>query len=67
MDIALVNDITCKNMSRHLPICTAHSVNMWGMMRRTIGIMTSCMKDQEIYIGFKAKYNRKEMLRSLIL
>jgi hypothetical protein len=36
-------------------------------MRRTIGLMTSCTKYQYIYIGFKAKYNRKEMLRSLTL
>jgi hypothetical protein len=54
-------------MSRHLQTFTAHSVNLWGMMRRIVGLMTSCMKDQEIHIGFKVKYNRKEMLRSLIL
>jgi hypothetical protein len=67
IDIALVNVITCKNMSRHLPISTAHSVNLWGMMRRTVRLMTSCMKDQETHIGFKVKYNRKEILRSLNL
>jgi hypothetical protein len=39
---------------------------MWGMMRNTIGLMTSCMKDQEIHIGFKEKYNKKEILFILI-
>ena len=29
--------------------------------------MTSCMKYQETHIGFKVKYNRKEILRSLTL
>jgi len=28
--------------------------------------MTSCMKGQEINIGFKENYNRREILRSLI-
>jgi hypothetical protein len=36
-------------------------------MRKTVGLMTSCTKDQEIHIGFKVKYNRKEMLHSLTL
>jgi hypothetical protein len=67
IDITLVNAITFKNMSRHLPIFTAHSVNLWGIMRRTVGLMTSCMKDQETHIGFKAKYSRKEILHSLTL
>jgi hypothetical protein len=53
-------------MSIPLPIFTKHSINLWGMMRRTVGIMTSCMKGQEIHIGFKEKYNRREMLRILI-
>jgi hypothetical protein len=66
IDMTLGNVITCKNMSRPLPIFTTHSVNLWSMMRRTIGIMTSCMKGQEIHIGFKEKYNRREMLCSLI-
>ena len=64
--ITLVNATTCKNMSRHLQTSTEHSVNMWGMMRKTIGLMTSCTKVQEIHIGFKEKYNRKEMLLILI-
>jgi hypothetical protein len=63
----MVNAITCKNMSRHLQTLTAHSVNLWGMMRRTVGLMTSCMKYQEIHIGFKVKYSRREILCSLIL
>jgi hypothetical protein len=54
-------------MFKHLQIFTAHSVNMWGMMRRTVEIMTYCMKYQETHIGFKAKYNRKETLCSLTL
>jgi hypothetical protein len=54
-------------MSIHLPIFTAHSVNLWGMMRRIVGIMTSYMKGQEIHIGFKERCNRREMLHSLIL
>jgi hypothetical protein len=37
------------------------------MMRRIVGIMASFMKDQEIHIGFKVKYNRREILHSLIL
>jgi hypothetical protein len=36
------------------------------MMRRTVGLMTSCMKGQEIHIGFKENYSRREILRSLI-
>jgi hypothetical protein len=54
-------------MSRHLQTFTAHYVNMWGMMRRTVGLMTSCMKYQETHIGFKEKYNRSEILCSLML
>jgi hypothetical protein len=53
-------------MSRHLPIFIAHSVNLWGMMRRTVGLMTSFMNGQEIHIGFKEKYNKREILCSLI-
>jgi hypothetical protein len=53
-------------MSRHLPISTAHFVNMWGMMRRTVGLMTSCMKGQEIHIGFKERCSRREMICSSI-
>jgi hypothetical protein len=65
IDITLVNAITCKNMSRHLQTFTAHFVNLWGMMRKTVGLMNSCMKDQEIHIGFKTNYNRKEIIHSL--
>jgi hypothetical protein len=60
-----VNVITCKNMSRHLPTFTTHSVNLWGMMRNIVGLMTSCMKYQETHIKFKAKYSGKEILRIL--
>jgi hypothetical protein len=52
-------------MSRHLPTFTAHFVNLWGMMRKIVGLMTSCMKYQETHIEFKAKYNKKEILCSL--
>jgi hypothetical protein len=52
-------------MSRHLPTFTAHYVNLWGMMRNIVGLMTSCMKYQETHIEFKAKYNKKEILHSL--
>jgi hypothetical protein len=40
---------------------------MWGMMRRIVELMTSCMKGQEIHIGFKERCGRREMLHSLIL
>jgi hypothetical protein len=36
------------------------------MMRRIVGLMTSCMKDQEIHIEFKERCSRREMLRILI-
>ena len=39
---------------------------MWGMMRKIVGLMTSCTKGQEIHIGFKDNYNRREILCSLI-
>jgi hypothetical protein len=32
-----------------------------------IDIMNSCMKGRGIYIKFKAKYNKKETLHSIIL
>jgi hypothetical protein len=53
-------------MSRHLPIFTAHYINMWGMMRRTVGITTSCMKGQDIHKGFNENYSKREILHSLI-
>jgi hypothetical protein len=53
-------------MSIHLPIFTAHSVNLWDMMRRTVGLTISCMKGQEIHIGFKERCKRREILCSLI-
>jgi len=34
------------------------------MMRRIVGIMISCMKDQGIHIEFKEKHNKKEIMRS---
>jgi hypothetical protein len=40
-------------MSRHPPIFIVHSVNLWGTMRRTVGLMTSCMKGQGMHIKFK--------------
>jgi hypothetical protein len=36
-------------------------------MRRIVGLMTSCMKGQEIHIGFKSRCSRREILRSLTL
>jgi hypothetical protein len=66
IDISLVNVITCRNMSRHLPIFIAHFVNLWGMMRRKAGLMISCMKGQGIHIELKEKCSQKETLRSSI-
>jgi hypothetical protein len=37
------------------------------MMIGIVGLMTSCMKGQETYTRFKAKYNKKETLRSITL
>jgi hypothetical protein len=34
------------------------------MMIETLGLMTSCMKGQEMYTRSKVKYNKKETLRS---
>jgi fatty acid-binding protein DegV len=34
------------------------------MMRRIVGLMISCMKDQGIHIEFKEKYNKKETMCS---
>jgi hypothetical protein len=53
-------------MSRHLQIFTIDFVSLWGMMIKIVGLMTSFMKDQEIHIGFKERYCRREMLCSLI-
>jgi hypothetical protein len=53
-------------MSRHPPIFIVHSVNMWDMMRRTVGIMTSCMKGEGVHIESKENYNKKGMLHSSI-
>ena len=66
IDIALVNAITCKNMFRHLQIFTAHSVNLWGMVKRTVGLMISCMNGQEIHIWFKERWNKREILHTLL-
>jgi hypothetical protein len=52
-------------MFRHLQICIVHYVILWDMMIQIVGLMISCMKGQEIYIRFKAKYNKKETLRSI--
>jgi hypothetical protein len=54
----------CRN--RHLQTFTAHFVNLWGMMRKTVEIMTYYMKYQETQIGFKDKYNKKELLYNKI-
>jgi hypothetical protein len=62
-----VNFITWKNISRHLPIFTSHSVNLWDMIRRTVGTMISCMKGQGTHTKFKERCRRRELLRSLIL
>ena len=32
-----------------------------------VGLMISCMKGQETYIRFKAKYKKKETVRSITL
>jgi hypothetical protein len=37
------------------------------MMTGIVGLMTSYMKGQGIYTKFKAKYNKKEALRSITL
>jgi hypothetical protein len=63
-DIALVNVIICRNMSRHPPIFIVHSAKLWGMMRRIVGLMTSCMKGQGIHIELKENYSKKGMLHS---
>jgi hypothetical protein len=39
---------------------------MWVMMRRTVELMASYMKYQGISTKFKAKYSKKETLRSII-
>jgi hypothetical protein len=64
IDITLVNVIICKNMSRHLSIFIAHSVNMWGLMRRIVGLTISYMKERGIHIEFKEKYRNKETMCS---
>jgi hypothetical protein len=37
------------------------------MMIGIVGLMTSCTKGQETYTKSKAKYNKKETLRSITL
>jgi hypothetical protein len=64
LDIALVNVIILKNMSKNPPIFTTHSINPWGMMRRIVGLTISCMKDQWIHKGLKEKHNKKEIMHS---
>jgi hypothetical protein len=51
-------------MSRHLPIFIVHSANVWGMIRRIVGLMISCMKYQGMHIEFKEKYRKKEIMLS---
>jgi hypothetical protein len=52
-------------MFRLLQTCIAHSVSLWDMMMGIVGLTISCMKGQEMYIKFKAKYNKKETLHSI--
>jgi hypothetical protein len=66
IDISLENAITCKSMFRHLQTSTAHSINLWVMMRRTVEVIPSYMKYQGISTKFKVKYNKKGRLRSII-
>jgi hypothetical protein len=54
-------------MFRHPQICIAHYISPWGMMIEIVGLMISCMKGQETYTKFKAKYNKKEIVRSITL
>jgi hypothetical protein len=44
--------------------CIARSISLCGMMIDIVGLMTSCTKGQETYKKFKAKYIKKETLRS---
>jgi hypothetical protein len=53
-------------MSRHPPIFIVHSINLWGMMRRIVGLMNSCMKVQGMHIEFKENYSQNGMLCSSI-
>jgi hypothetical protein len=53
-------------MVKHLRTYTTHFVNLWVMMRRTVELMTSYMKDQGISTKFKAKYSTKGKLHSII-
>jgi hypothetical protein len=39
---------------------------MWGMMRRTVGLTTSCMKGKGMHIEFNENYIKKGMLHSSI-
>jgi hypothetical protein len=54
-------------MSKHPQTCIVHSVNQWGMMIEIVELMISCMKGQETYKKFKAKYNKRETLHSTTL
>ena len=54
-------------MSRDPPIFIVHSANMWDAMRRIVGLMISCMKDQGMHIEFKEKYSKKETMCSSTL
>jgi hypothetical protein len=65
--ITQVSATTCRSMSRHPQTCIVHSVNQWGMMIRIVELMISCMKGQETYTRFKAKYNKRETLHSTTL
>jgi hypothetical protein len=52
-------------MFRHPQICIARSISPWGMMIGIVRLTTSCMKGQGICTKFKAKYSKKETLRSI--
>jgi hypothetical protein len=54
-------------MSRHPLIFIVHSINLWGMMTRIVGLMNSCMKVQRIHIEFKDNYIKNGMLHSSTL
>jgi hypothetical protein len=52
-------------MFKHLQIFISRSVSPWGMMIGIVGIKISCMKGQETYTKFKAKYSKKETLHNI--
>jgi hypothetical protein len=60
----------CYYMQKYVQTPTnliVHFANLYGMMRRIVGLMISCMKGQGIHIEFKENYSKKGMLRSSFL